>query len=292
MTGKPLLALDNSILNRLAKDADPEPIIAAILAGYSVRLPEMSFEEALAAREPAIRNKLLGICRRLLNAGYCILPAHWLLDLHIKAFHSDPVSYDWHNVNARAAAIEAEIQRGDYPQDEAFIEQQASVLSRLQKEFEVAFTESASANRPNSFHEWLCRSQAQGGSFWNTARSLFEHAFGKHSAIDPSATLINPPDEAILRTFLAACPPVRAMVYAFELTHYDRSLRLENRPAYKAGRNDQMMAVYLPYCDQFLTDDRPQHKCLVEVASCAGIPVQVRHYNEFCSSFLLSLTRQ
>jgi hypothetical protein len=287
MAGKPLLALDNSVVNRLGKDADPEPFMAAILTGYSVRLPEMSFEEALATREPSTRNKLIGICRRLLNVGYCILPAHWLFDLHIKTFHSDPANYDWRKVNARAATIEAEIQRGDYPQDQVFVEQQASELRRLQEEFEGAFSESPSANRPNSFHEWLRRSQAEGGSFWNTARGLYEHAFGKHSAVDPNAALIDSPDEATLRSFLAACPPVRAMVYAFELTHYDRSLRLKNRPAYKAGRNDQMMAVYLPYCDQFLTDDGPQEKCLLEVASCADIPVQVRSYDDFCSSFLL-----
>jgi len=84
--------------------------------------------------------------------------------------------------------------------------------------------------------------------------------------------LSNPPDDAVLKTFLDLCPPMRAIVYAFELTHYDRSLRKEKALSYKAGRNDQMMAVYLPYCDQFLTDDKQQHRCLTEVASRAGIP--------------------
>lgn len=76
---------------------------------------------------------------------------------------------------------------------------------------------------------------------------------------------------------------MRSIVYAFELTHYDRSLRKENALSYKAGRNDQMMAVYLPYCDQFLTDDKQQHRCLTEVASSAGIPTQVRFYDDFRS---------
>jgi hypothetical protein len=44
------------------------------------------------------------------------------------------------------------------------------------------------------------------------------------------------------------------------------------------------MAVYLPYCDQFLTDDKQQHRCLTEVASRAGIPTQVQFYDDFRSS--------
>jgi hypothetical protein len=105
---------------------------------------------------------------------------------------------------------------------------------------------------------------------------------------DTSAVLPTPPDEATLKTFLDACPPVRSYVYALELTLYDRSIRPSKvGPAYKAGRNDQMMAVFLPYCDQFLTDDNQQQKGLHEVALAANIPVKVRLFNDFCSSFLI-----
>jgi hypothetical protein len=79
---------------------------------------------------------------------------------------------------------------------------------------------------------------------------------------------------------------MRAIIYAFELTHFDRSFR-QPQPgtlSYKAGRNDQMMAIYLPYCDQLLTNDKQQHRCLTEVASHAGIPTQVRFYDEFRSA--------
>ena len=288
MSQRPVVAPDTSVLNRLVKDVDPEPFIAAILSGYTVCLPEMSFEEILATRDLELRTKLSRICQRVLSVGYCIQPAHWVIDLHVKAFHRDPTRYDWRKVNVRAAEIEEEIQRGDFVNDAALVEQQATELRRLQDEFEGLFQKTTrTTGVPSSFDEWLVESKAPGGSFWNTARLLYEGAFGSTSAIDKSTTLANSPDEATLKSFLDACPPVRAYVYALELTLYDRSLRPLNAPAYKAGRNDQMMAVFLPYCDLFLTNDGGQEKSLCEAASKAGIPVVVRSYNDFCASLIV-----
>lgn len=275
-------------MNRLVKDLDPEPFTAAILSGYAVCLPEMSFEEILATRDPELRSKLMRICQRVLSVGYCIQPAHWVIDLHVKAFHGDPTGYDWRNVNVRAAEIEEEIRRGDFVNDIVLVEQQATELRRLQDEFEGLFQKSTrTIGVPSSFDEWLVESKAPGGSFWNTARLLYEGAFGSTSAIDKSTTLAKSPNEATLKSLLDTCPPVRAYVYALELTLYDRSLRPLNAPAYKAGRNDQLMAVFLPYCDLFLTNDGGQEKSLCEAASKAGIPVVVRSYNDFCARLIV-----
>jgi len=54
-----------------------------------------------------------------------------------------------------------------------------------------------------------------------------------------------------------------------------------------AGRNDQMMSVYLPYCDQFITAERKrmQEKCLSAIAIDAKIPAQIRSFDDFCNSF-------
>jgi hypothetical protein len=289
MSQKPIIALDTSVLNRLVKDTDPEPFIAAILTGYAIRIPEMSYGEIAATRNPEVRKKLHDVCRRLLNVGMCIMPAHWIIDLHIKQFHHNPGHYNWLNVSARATIIEEEIQRGDFVNDEFLVEKQATALRCLQDEFEGAFPRSSrETGIPCTFNEWLVESQAGGGSFWNTASGLYKAAFGSNSAIDTSVVLDSAPDDATVKLLLNACPPFRAMVYAFELTHYDRSLRPINRgPAYKAKRNDQMMAVFLPYCDQFLTNDGDQLKCLREVASCAHIPVNVRSYDDFCSSLIV-----
>lgn len=289
MSQRQILGLDTSVLNRLAKDTDQEPLIAGILSSYAIRIPGMSWEEAVAARKPEVRKKLNDICRRLLSVGMCIMPANWLADHHIKLFHANPQQYSWLKVNARATFIEDEIQRPESLDDAALVEKQATELRRLQDEFESAFPRSGrKTGIPSKFGDWLVESQAEGGSFWNTARGLYMAAFRSNPTTETAEVLAHPPDEATLKTFLDACPPVRAMVYALELTHYDRSLRPVNRgPAYKAKRNDQMMAVFLPYCDQFLTDDGDQLKCLREVASSAGIPVNVRSYDDFCSSLIV-----
>jgi hypothetical protein len=291
MSQKAILALDTSVLNRLVKDPDPEPFIAAILSGYAIRIPTMSFEEILATRDPDLRKKLHDICRRLLRVGMCIMPAHWVVDVHVKQFHEDPEKYSWLKVQVRATIVEEEIQCGDFVDDDVLVELQAKELRRLQDEFEDFFQRSnRTTNIPTTFGEWLVESRAEGGSFWNTARLLYEGAFGLNSAVDTSVVLASPPDEAALKSFLDACPPVRGFVYALELTLYDRSLRPARvGPAYKAGRNDQMMSVFLPYCDQFLTADGGQQKSLHEVASSAGIPVQVRLYDDFCSSLLVGV---
>jgi hypothetical protein len=280
-----------SVLNRLVKDSDPVPFVAAILSSYAVCIPAMSYEEILATPEHDVRKKLHDMCRRLLGVGMCIKSAHWVLDLHIRRFHDDPLSYSWRKVGVRATSIEDEIQRGEFVNDAVLVEEQAKELRRLQEEFKGWFQKSSRrTGKPSTFAEWLLESQAKGGSFWNTARILFEAAFGANSTIDKSVVLASPPDEATLKSFLDVCPPVRALVYALELTLYDRSVRpLHQGPAYKAGRNDQMMSIFLPYCDQFLTNDRDQEKSLRETASKAGIPVVVRSYNDFCASLILPI---
>ena len=47
------------------------------------------------------------------------------------------------------------------------------------------------------------------------------------------------------------------------------------------GRNDLMMAVYIPYCDQFITNDGPQEEALREVANKAEMPCKVRSFDDF-----------
>src|SRR5258708_14200851 len=118
------LALDTSAFNRLVKDADAEPFIAAILSGYKVRIPEMSFGEILATRDPELRSRLHVVCRRLLKVGTCIKPAHWVIDLHIKKFDADPKSYDCRNIDVRAVDIETEIHNGELVEDDELTEEQ------------------------------------------------------------------------------------------------------------------------------------------------------------------------
>ena len=279
------IAMDNSVLNRLAKENDPEPVIAAMLSGYKVRLPCMAFEEAIATAKPEVRLKLMAVCRLLVASGSCITAAHWLMDRHIKRFHDYPRRYSWHNVQSRYFDLEEAVLSGNYHADEALVREQAAQMEATQAQFEQCFPKSQRTTPlPNSFADWISECQIKDGSFWNTARGLYCAAFRPQNGIMIGRPLSEQPDDSALQMFLDLCPPMRSIVYAFELTHYDRSLRKNNALSYKAGRNDQMMAVYLPYCDQFLTDDQQQHRCLTKVAFSAGIPSQVRFYDDFRSS--------
>jgi len=44
---------------------------------------------------------------------------------------------------------------------------------------------------------------------------------------------------------------------------------------------DLFAAIYLPYCDVYVTGDVEQMGCLIEVASLAGLSTDVVHYHEF-----------
>jgi len=55
----------------------------------------------------------------------------------------------------------------------------------------------------------------------------------------------------------------------------------------KAGRNDLMMATYLPYCDRFISNDWPQRKNLCQVAREAKVECEILSFDEFVASFVL-----
>jgi hypothetical protein len=89
-----------------------------------------------------------------------------------------------------------------------------------------------------------------------------------------------------------ACPPFRAIVYALLLAWYDRSVRERHTgEKFRAGRLDLFMAVYLPYCDRFITAEiyGEQERCLREVARAAGLHTVVGSYDDFCNGMLVTV---
>jgi hypothetical protein len=298
MMRKPTVAFDTSTLNRLMKDSDSESFIAAILTGFEVRLPEMSIGEIYAHPDPQQREKLYAVCRRFLKAGgQCLYPAHWILDLLIRRFHKIPVQFVWSQVDVRAPGVEKEINEGAILFIESLVSEQKTANRKLQKEFEGTFKEPrarfndlmANNERPTTFQEWLEPSRLDGGHYWRIARRIYEAAFGQLSALEDDTVLTDLPDEGLLKRFDDCCPPFRAIVSAMSLSFYDRCLRSATSQGFSAGRNDQMMSIYLPYADQFITAEKNgmQEKCLREVAAAANILTQVRSYDDFRESFLV-----
>jgi hypothetical protein len=54
-----------------------------------------------------------------------------------------------------------------------------------------------------------------------------------------------------------------------------------------AGRDDQMMATYLPYCDQFVTEDKKQLERLREISGEAKLGCVVSSYSAFWACLLV-----
>jgi len=65
---------------------------------------------------------------------------------------------------------------------------------------------------------------------------------------------------------------------------YNGSLRVQDgAPA--AGRNDLMMAAYLPYCGRFVTADWAQKNELRDIAREATVDCDILSYKDFELSF-------
>lgn len=96
--------------------------------------------------------------------------------------------------------------------------------------------------------------------------------------------------DTTIKAFIDCCPPFRALIYAMLVSWYDKGVRnRQTGEKLAAGRNDLFMAVYLPYCDQFVTAEirGEQEKCLRAVAVSANLQTKILSYDAFCKSFLV-----
>jgi hypothetical protein len=87
---------------------------------------------------------------------------------------------------------------------------------------------------------------------------------------------------ATVQHFIDNCLPFRALLCACLMSWYNTSLRDGSKSEkFAAGRNDLFMAVYLPYCDVFVTRDTEQESCLRELTKYIGIDTEVLAFDEF-----------
>ncbi len=94
----------------------------------------------------------------------------------------------------------------------------------------------------------------------------------------------NEPSESEVKVFMDVCPPFRATCYGLVMAWYDGSLRVQDETR-TAGRNDLMMATYLPYCGRFVTDDWPQRNELHEIAAEAKVDCEILSFEKFHAGF-------
>lgn len=298
------IIFDTSGINRLAKDSDSEPLIAALGCGYNVGLTAMSVDELLAPRNVEYRKRFVHCCLQISQEVVCLMQAGLLIQTMIANYSRNPDAFNWTLVNVRLKFYEDALIHGE----EIFTDEELSAEQRKFAEersatFEDWFTKlrpklqkiyEDAGEKPHAYTEVLRLSQDEGGIIWGFAKELYRGAQEWNIAPDGpvpnrnESERIPAPDDEIVKRFVNACPPFRAVVIAFMLTWYDRCLR-ENHavPKFKAGCVDQYMAVYLPYCHQFITNDQDQQKCLQEVASICGLNTQVSLYDNFYKGFMV-----
>lgn len=275
---------DTSVINRLADDADSNALIAGLKSGFFVRLTFTSVSEVISNTNGDRRRELLRVCRLLLSAGDCIDPQHEILTKMISEFEATP-SFDWRRVRVDFPEAQVEIAgresfsdeeaRQEREENEKLKDQFARVFEAAKPHFDRLFSTGAE-NPPRNLAELVARFQIPGGAFWNLAGNLYARV-GKKT-----------PDEALMRRFVAECDPFRALMVAFCAAQYDVCLRPERvGPSFRSGRNDTLMAICLPYCHQFVTNDKGQLACYKAVASVAGLDVTVCSYEEFRNGFLV-----
>jgi hypothetical protein len=304
MLGKPLIGLDTSGLNRLAKASDSQPLAAGLRVGYRVCLNGLSVDELWATEELELRDKFLGFCRHISPEGIiCLAHAGLIIQNMVAVFAHDPNAFDWKRVDVRLRVYEDAIARyEDYVTDEELSAQQRRFARETNKVFEDWFRKlrpelqaiyQRSGHKPHSYADVLKYSQEEGGVFWGFARELYRCAQEWNANPDgpdrsEGAARLPEPDHETIKRFLDACPPFRCVVLSFILTWYDRSLRgTHATPRFDAGRVDQFMAAYLPYVPQFITNDESQQTCLQEIANICGLTTQVRLYDDFYSGFMV-----
>jgi hypothetical protein len=275
-----IVSFDTSAINRLADDQDSDALIAGLTAGYFVRSPFTAVSEIIAASSGERRRRLLTVCRNLLAAGDCIEPHHEILKLTVQLFERS-ASLDTAHVNLRMIEAENEILRAENFDDELAEREReenrandrtfCSVYAAAKKPFdEIAAQAVANGTRmPASVGE-LVEALQKGGAFWTLARNLYQRMATREV------------DDATLKLFYAKCDPFRSLMLAIFAAQYDRCIRQPNdNRSLRSGRNDTFMATCLPYCDEFVTDDRGQLACYQEVVALAGLYTTVRSFDDF-----------
>ena len=283
MSTLPTIGFDTSAINALENGGLlSEPLMAGLEAGFRVLLLGLSAEEVIATKREARRQALLGRITRLLRSGKCLWPPHEILRLQVTAHFQNPSAFDWTRVNVRARPYEQGLRAQDLPPE--LSKEQLAEQSKSIEDFENLWTAlrpkldaviAQGAKRPQSFAEAMKEvATVEGGLFWHVARGLYNRVTG---------TALN---EAELRAFADACPPFRTVCYALMIAWYNFALKVQqpNEPD-PPGRNDLLMAVYLPYCGRFVAKDWPQERDLRLIAAEARIDCQVTSFDDFSSGF-------
>jgi hypothetical protein len=290
MIGHPIVSFDTSSHNRLLKDGtQSEAIFAGFKSGMYFRFAALSVDEMFATNDAGNRAALRASYGRLQHgSAECIYPHNELVTRMVVDHSKNAAGFNWKTVDVRARDYEEAIQQRDLVVDERLSCKQRLAQSKARKTYKKIFARlqpklakilaAHGEAAPPTFRETLARAE---GAEPNLVLAISKNLYDRAAGCDAS--------QASIRQFIGACPPFRAIIYALLMSWYDISLADPVKSErFKAGRNDLFMAVHLPYCDKFVTDDCEQEKCLREIVAVAGLETEIMSYDGFCDSFLIA----
>lgn len=276
----PVVVFDTSALSALIKGGVvSDSHFKALICGFDTWLTAMSVDEIIATPVSATREKLLAGLQRLLTSGRCVWPPHEILRMLASAHAEGSTGFEWQRVDIRAKPYELAIIGRGFAQEHSDtqlleqrnLEQDSADFWRGLRDKLDPLLDADASKRPMRYSK-AAEMARNGPVLAALAKPLYRRGSGKSL------------DDAEVKEFLDICPPFRAICYGLVGSWFDRALAPQ---VFKklAGRNDQMMAVYLPYCSRFVTADGKQETRLREIAIEAKIHCEVLSYRDFLASF-------
>ena len=242
-----MIAFDTSAINWMAKEASrSESVIAALGCGFDVQVTGMAVGELISTQDSVKRELFIACCQRLLGSGRCVWPPHEIIRLQIAAHHNNPAGFAWQYVDIGAPEYARAIVDRDF--GDALCLEEWKMQRHLEDEFlnhwrelglklEQLFIENP-ALRPKNYAQAVAIAKTETSILCAVGQGLY----AKVATTEPT--------EAEINSFMDICPPFRASCYAVLGSWYDCALK-HPAPKRPAGRNDHMMAAYLPYCERF-----------------------------------------
>jgi hypothetical protein len=289
MQNRPVVCFDTSVHNRLMKGGlESEAIYAAVSSRYHVRLGGLCIEELMATPESTLRLALVGSAGRLLSGpGDCLYPPHEVTRRLIASYDAAPGEFDWLRVDVTAPGYADQARTPELSLSDDVARELKQHLDEVKRDFrdmwrnlrpelEPIFVRDGEP-RPRRLDDVIPHTLTENGLYWSVAKDFYDRIAGA------------PTLEAKIGDFSDRCPPFRCAVFAMMVAWYGSLRDVHDSEKFGAGRNDLLMAAYLPYADEFISaeEKREQEKCLAKVARLAGVSTIVRSYDDFCAGLMV-----
>lgn len=288
---KPRIIFDTSAFNHIVNKDKYDPLIKEIFSGFEVIITGTLFGEVMATPDERTRNEFILKLNEFLRYGYCIRPFDEIITLLIEEHQRNPNMFNSDKVDIKAENYRNSILHENLSSDNEISQNEREFQNKTNDDFEKVWKElkpelddifenEPSLKCPQDYHGIIEIDKSEKGYLYKIGQ-LFYNNFRaiKHTGATEDGVKI----------FLNKCAPFRALCYSISMARFNWSLapgRVFGDKLQRAGRNDLLSAVYMPYCDFFISDDIAQLDNLGKIAKEANIQCHVislgKFYEKIC----------